>query len=150
MVNCLDILRAMGITPGGCNFNANTHQFWLFCCNKNWQILNECTKMVIRLYWRIAYKHITQVTTNKTPFNIQNRAVKDLNRQVMERILAYKVTRNRFFQKRRLGILQHHLPEKAAKAVKQLGELSLITGKLKLKASLKQHLASMGAFNDYE
>ena len=108
--------------------------------------------MVIRLYWRIAYKHITQVTTNKNPFNIQNRAVKDLNRQVMERILAYKITRNRFFQKRRLGILQHHLPEKAAKAVKQLGEFSLtcITGKLRLKASLKQHLASMGAFNDYE
>ena len=68
----------------------------------------------------------------------------------MERILAYKVTRNRFFQKRKLGILQHHLPEKAAKAVKQLGELSLVTGKLKLKASLKQHLASMETLNEYE
>ena len=38
----LDILRAMGITPGGCNFNTNSHQFWLFCCNKNWQSSSPC------------------------------------------------------------------------------------------------------------
>ena len=93
---------------------------------------------------------MVQVTTNKTPFNVHNRAAKDLNRQVMERILAYKVSRNRFYQKRKFGILQHHLPQKAAKAVKQLGTLNLAMGKLRLKPSLKQHLASMQALTEYE
>ena len=88
--------------------------------------------------------------TNNIPFNKHGRAVRDLNRQVMERILAYKVARNRFYHKRKFGILQHRLPKKAAQSVKQLGTLDLVTGKLKLKPSLKQHLASMRALNEYE
>ena len=49
-----------------------------------------------------------------------------------------------------MGILQHYLPKKAAKTVKQLGKLNLVTGKLQLKASLRQHLSTFRALNEYE
>ena len=135
----------MGVTPLSRNFTGDTPQFWLFCCDNNWKPMEDATRMVIRLYWRVAYHHLTMVTTDRKPFNAGQGAVKDLNRQVMARILAYQLQRRNFYLKRRFSILQHHLPMKANKLARQLGSLDLATGSLKIKPSLKAHFQKFEA-----
>ena len=141
----MDILRAMGVAPASANLAEHDPQFWLFCCDKNWNVLSDATRMVIRLYWRVAYHHLTMVTTNRKPFNAGQGAVKDLNRQVMARILAYQLQRRNFYLKRRYNVLQHVLPTKADKVARQVGTLDLYTGSLKIKRSLKEHFQKFEA-----
>ena len=119
---------------------------WLLNVNQDGKSLNEHAISVIRLTWRVIYRHFTRVETDNASF-YRPQVIKDVARAVMDRINAFKVARRRFFLKRKHTILQHLLPKKARKQIAPLGKLN-VNGSLTLKRPLADLLRAEGVYRD--
>ena len=87
---------------------------------------------ILRLYWRVVYRHMVRYLLNGTPFHSRN-VQRDLCREFMEAILSYQSERRNFYHSRVDTARTEVLPLKAAKAVASLGNLDVNTGDLEVR-----------------
>jgi len=84
---------------------------------------------IMRLYWRVIYRHMTKLRMEGTPFH-SPAVERDLCRAFMSCILSYQSARRSHYLKHLYTSKTEILPEAAAKQVESLGVLDVLTGVL--------------------
>ena len=133
---------------------------WLFGITwdgkpKNSKILPEAARAVIMLYWRVVYKHMVLKDLKKISKFKMDAMVRDLGRSVMSRILAFQITRQRFYMKRKSagdrpnGYPSSSLVKSYPTKVAEIGKLDIITGRLKVNPELSRALKVLGVWQRF-
>ena len=116
--------------------------------------VSKVTQSVLRLYWRVTYRHMTRITTNSLnrwyiTHQLPQVICKDLVRIFMSKILTYQLGRRNFYLSRKFTPYKTDLPNKAAKEVAPIGKLNLHTGKLTICKKLISIFKSFDCWTDF-
>ena len=94
-------------------------------------------RAIITLWRRINFKHLTALELNGTPYNSEVVAT-EVVKTFMSRILAYQLYRRNFYYDKRNSGQPYHRSTSEVKNLSALGDLSYLTGKLKIKKSIRK------------
>ena len=137
------LLKAMGLDPS--TFNKNPKLFFGFGLDNNNNVIkNKAAQALLRLYWRVIYRHMTRVSSlSHTPWFVSNHLpniiCKDLARVFMEKILTYQLNKRDFYYQRVLSELspdEEILPLALVDEASPLGSLDIRDGKLVIRPDL--------------
>ena len=120
---------------------------WLLNLDKDGNVLKEAARGLVRLSWRIIYRHMTQLQVDKIPFSAV-RVNKDISTDFTSRLLAFQRIRRKFLLTRRYSILTYMLPGKCIKRVGEIGTLSPL-GAVSIKTELKAVLSEASTFREF-
>ena len=110
--------------------------------------LSVSKRALLRIMWRVIYRHLTRVATDKKPF-ISKNVTRDIFRLFMSRIMAFQHSRRKFFFQRRFSNLPKILPKKAYFKFEDLGALDVCTGNFEVWKPVKRILKKYKVWNDF-
>ena len=143
----LRFIEAFGIDPANINSSPLlTYCFNLDARNEVWR--NQAVLAVLRLYWRVVYRHMTRLEIDGTPFHPPT-VRRALCRIFMEKFLNYQSERRTFYQNRRYTSRTEVLPLSAAHFVESIGDLDVHTGVFLVKDSIQSILEEYEEWTDF-
>ena len=122
---------------------------WIFGLNSADKLLHPFVRALLRLYWRIVYRHLTQQEREGIKF-YSPRVSQEILRTYMARVLAHQHSLYLFSTSRRYTCLPKVLPAAAVTLNSPLGTLDVDTGRLDLSDDFKAFMIKHDVFTDFD
>ena len=137
------IITALGAEPHDIHLPTTI----LLLLDKNFKLLDELPRAVIRIYWRLAYANLAKARDERKRYQ-PDHVNKAICRSLMLRILAFQKTKRNFNHKRVYTNKVNVVTSQEARRVLPLGELEE-HGRLEVNSSLKQILKEYEVWTDF-
>ena len=114
----------------------------------------KAAQALLRLYWRVIYKHMTRISTEALSrwyvfHKLQTVMCDDLARTLMAKILTYQLNLREHYRRKLNTPLEEKLPSSAVELISPIGDLDARSGKLVIKPKLVDFFQRHHCWTDF-